>query len=191
MQVQILSPRCFLFMYLPNFITNPDQLLNSILENTPWEDRISARRECFQSSVPGIQYSYGRPPGHREYVSIPYTTQVATVTQNVNDLLSRHKLGQVNACFLNCYTDERKAIGWHSDDFDNMDHSVPIVVVSLGEPRELWIKEINGDEIQRQLLGSGSLFLMAPGMQKTHQHRIPKGGKKMGVRVSLTFRKFN
>lgn len=37
-------------------------------------------------------------------------------------------------------------------------------------------------------LESGSLCLMAPGMQDTHQHRIPKASYICGPRISLTFR---
>ncbi len=36
----------------------------------------------------------------------------------------------------------------------------------------------------------GSLFIMPPGMQHTHEHRIPKGDRAMGGRISLTFRRF-
>ena len=42
--------------------------------------------------------------------------------------------------------------------------------------------------IEKLLLGNGSLCLMQPGMQDTHQHRIPKAGKVVGKRISLTFR---
>jgi len=37
-------------------------------------------------------------------------------------------------------------------------------------------------------LGPGSVFIMHPGMQQTHQHRIPKAGKVVSPRISLTFR---
>ena len=37
-------------------------------------------------------------------------------------------------------------------------------------------------------LGHGSLCLMAPGMQDTWQHRIPKASFQCGERISLTFR---
>lgn len=43
-------------------------------------------------------------------------------------------------------------------------------------------------EIEKLTLNSGSLCLMLPGMQHTHQHRIPKAGRVVGTRVSLTFR---
>ena len=44
--------------------------------------------------------------------------------------------------------------------------------------------------IHQRLLEHGSMFVMPPGMQQTHQHRIPKGSRRMGTRISLTFRAF-
>jgi alkylated DNA repair dioxygenase AlkB len=37
-------------------------------------------------------------------------------------------------------------------------------------------------------LEHGSILIMKPGMQQTHQHRIPKAGFRCGPRISLTFR---
>lgn len=44
---------------------------------------------------------------------------------------------------------------------------------------------------QRFKLEEASLFLMPPGYQDTHQHRIPKHDRPCGWRISLTFRSFN
>jgi alkylated DNA repair dioxygenase AlkB len=44
------------------------------------------------------------------------------------------------------------------------------------------------DSVEKLWLESGSLCLMAPGMQDTHQHRIPKASYECGPRISLTFR---
>jgi alkylated DNA repair dioxygenase AlkB len=43
---------------------------------------------------------------------------------------------------------------------------------------------------QRFRLAHGSLFLMPPGYQDTHLHRIPKHDRPCGWRISLTFRSF-
>lgn len=73
-----------------------------------------------------------------------------------------------------------------------MDDSRPIAIVSLGAEREIWFQRadperrlITPDKLR---LGNGSLCLMAAGMQDTHQHRIPKAGRVVGPRISLTFR---
>lgn len=43
---------------------------------------------------------------------------------------------------------------------------------------------------QRITLEEGSLFIMPPGYQDTHLHRIPKHDRPCGWRISLTFRCF-
>ena len=43
---------------------------------------------------------------------------------------------------------------------------------------------------QRIKLEEGSLFIMPPGYQSTHLHRIPKHDRPCGWRISLTFRSF-
>lgn len=102
--------------------------------------------------------------------------------------------GPMGGCFLNRYDHDRQALGWHSDDSDIMDHTKAVVVVSFGEPREIWWRK-KGDKgvvptENRQLLEPGSLFVMPPGFQQTHEHRIPKGDRPMQTRISLTFRAF-
>jgi hypothetical protein len=47
---------------------------------------------------------------------------------------------------------------------------------------------MGGDNHEKVWLESGSLCLMKPGMQDTHQHRIPKASYICGPRISLTFR---
>lgn len=67
----------------------------------------------------------------------------------------------------------------------------PIAVVSLGAEREIWFKPQGSkglDEVDKLLLKNGSICVMAPGMQDTHYHRIPKHPEPCGHRISLTFR---
>lgn len=96
-------------------------------------------------------------------------------------------------CFLNRYLDQSDHLGWHADDSPEMDDARPIAVISLGVEREIWFRPIpvKGEppqEVSKVRLGHGSLFLMHPGMQETHQHRIPKASSLCGERISLTFR---
>jgi alkylated DNA repair dioxygenase AlkB len=69
-----------------------------------------------------------------------------------------------------------------------MDDKRPIATISLGVEREIWFRPNNSTDITKVLLGNGSLCLMLPGMQETHQHRIPKAPFHCGERISLTFR---
>jgi alkylated DNA repair dioxygenase AlkB len=184
-------------LYIPNFtgLIALGEHFQTWMGSVPWLDVTSARLECFMSKGGGVSYTYGEGRGVRTYTSIPDTWEVDLLQQQVNDFILRHYgWGPMNGCFLNRYDDHRRALGWHADDFRKMDHTRPIAVVSLGQAREIWWRP-NGErgivpEAQRQLLEHGSLFLMPPGMQHTHEHRIPKGSHEMSPRVSLTFRAF-
>ena len=165
-----------------------DAVLVDLIAETTWVSVTPSRHECFMSAS-AETYTYGSGPGARTYSPVPYTETVAEVQRRLNRHGSRY-----NVCFLNRYDDEKQQLGWHADDSPGMNHDHPIAVVSFGQPREIWWRE-NGQKgvippEQRQLLASGSLFVMPPGFQRTHQHRIPKGDRAMTARVSLTFREY-
>jgi hypothetical protein len=165
-----------------------DTNVSTLLDEIAWTRVREARAEYFMALEP-TTYTYGTPPFEQTYASGEWHPLVF----GVMGYLNRYGL-QYNVCFLNRYDDEHNQLGWHSDDSPGMLHEHPIAVVSFGEPREIWVRE-KGAKGQvppedRYVLGHGSLFVMPPGFQRTHQHRIPKGGHKMGPRVSLTFRRY-
>lgn len=177
-------------IYIPNYTTMPG--LDRLLREVDWLHVVEARSEAFMSAVTR-SYTYGKGRGERTYTSGPFAAGVEEVMDRLNvDLTPKH--GAMNVCFLNRYDGEHQQLGWHADDHPGTDHTKPIVVLSFGQAREIWWRP-NGQvgEIpasQRCLLEDGSMFIMPPGFQQLYQHRIPKGGKNMGCRVSLTFRSF-
>jgi alkylated DNA repair dioxygenase AlkB len=90
--------------------------------------------------------------------------------------------------FLNGYKDQSDQLGWHADDSPEMDDNRSIAIISLGAEREIWFRKNGETLIHKLLLENGSVCLMLPGMQDTHQHRIPKANHAVGKRISLTFR---
>lgn len=156
----------------------------------PWERRNAPRRECFMAMTPR-SYTYGRGAGERTYHSKPAPPSVVVIWEQVEKACGV----KFDGCFANGYADERQHLGWHSDDLGGTDHTRPIAVVSYGAAREIWFRPKpfehgaaqQGDSL---MLVPGSLLIMKPGMQLTHQHRIPKHFKKCGDRISLTFRGF-
>lgn len=180
-------------IYVPDYTEFPG--LDRLLTLVPWLRVTETRSECFMAdATPPLSYTYGKGSGERTYTSIHFAAGVREAMAVLNEELSRRGWGPVNVCFLNRYDSEREHLGWHADDHEGTDHTRPIAVVSFGEPREIWWRP-NGEKGEvpaerRQLLADGSLFVMPPGFQALYQHRIPKGGRAMGARVSLTFRAF-
>lgn len=168
-------------LYIPNFWPIAVEDLHKAI---PWEQRDTARAECFMSDPTGISYSYGKAGFERTYVSVetPMIVKEACAVIEV-------QLGvRLPMCFVNRYDSEKNHVGWHSDDSPIIDQTKPIAVLSLGAEREIWFKHVQTGEVQKLLLGHGSLAVMPAGMQATHQHRIPKGSRACGMRISLTLR---
>lgn len=157
-----------------------------ILEaEVPWVQKQERRGECFMSAESRTyQYLEDGPV----YESVGFHPLV----KEIMDRLNAEFGWKLNVCFLNFYADQTKALGWHADDAKEIDQSQPIAVVSFGQPREIWWREKsfkgNVPDDQRQLLEDGSLFVMPAGFQDEWYHKIPKGDRVMGSRISLTYR---
>ncbi len=169
--------------------------LDTLLREIPWLKVRDARQECFMADHE-LVYTYGVGEHAQAYTSIPYHPYIKRVQDRLNDPGTERLWpgNSYNVCFLNRYDDQQNRLGWHADDSPGMLHEHPIAVVSYGAAREIWVRQ-NGQtgvipQDQRQLLTDGSLFVMPPGFQRTHQHRIPKADHPVGVRVSLTFRRY-
>lgn len=171
------------------------------------------RREAFYCKH-DVPYTYGSGAGVRTYqpnLNIPDALGYIWMWLEFSTRV------KYEACFLNKYDSERDHLGWHADDSDVIDDARPIAVISFGAERQLWFREnphacyaCNGSgrydhngsppcgacdgtgratsEVEKLLLENGSLCIMLPGMQDTHQHRIPKHHAQCGTRISLTFR---
>lgn len=182
-------------IYIPKFIepARADAFFEMML-HIDWEQRPDAPRKEYWSNDFNHPYTYGRGHGIRTYQARPFPQAVSEIRQNILDLTSVNHEG----CFCNRYDNQHDQLGWHSDDDPGIDHEDPISVVTLGQPRAIqWRRLISyqgvapnaeSERVSTVMLEHGSLFIMRPGMQFTHQHRIPKAGAIVGTRISLTYR---
>ncbi len=179
--------------YVEDFISNPSEVFAE-LKALDWERRDTTPRSEYYVNDFGAPYTYGTGRGRREYLPRVKTPQIDRM-QNMLAMMTGHNL---EVCFLNRYLDQSDQLGWHADNSPEMDDARPIAIISLGVEREIWFREndpqanmlriVSEKPIHKLLLGNGSLCLMAPGMQDTHQHRIPKASRQVGERISLTYR---
>ena len=171
--------------YKQNFVDPKDY---EELISIDWVQRETTPRKEYWDTTLNLPYTYGRGRGLRTYEPNP----PLEIVQRYRELLT-HELGvYFEGCFLNRYDTSRDWLGWHADDDLGIDHSKPIAVVTLGQARNIQWK-LQGSKgleaIDSQLLEEGSLFVMPPGMQQTHFHRIPKASfEVVRPRISLTFR---
>lgn len=187
-------------IYIEKFVTDPspDDTLKSLLA-LDWERRSDAPRSEYYCNDYNDPYTYGRGAGRRTY-------EPRYMAECIWDV--RRPLEKLCGCvfdtvFLNRYLNQSDHLGWHSDDSPEMDDTRPVVSVSLGVEREIWVRpkpsgltslpvklkeERERDLIRKFKLAHGSAFIMPPGFQDRFQHKIPKASFMCGERISLTFR---
>lgn len=175
--------------YFADFVPYPDFNFMHLRDDLQWLEVTEARKEYFMSDV-SRSYTYGKGDYAREYHSNPYSPIVERMQADLNE--TTHC--QYNVCFLNRYDTQKHQLGWHADDSPSMDSNHPIAVISFGAEREIWWKLQSDKGVvpaqQRCKLEHGSLFVMPAGFQELYFHRIPKADREVGIRISLTFRRY-
>lgn len=181
-------------IYAPNFIQTPDEWFATLWAELNWERRPDAPRREYWTNTYNRPYTYGRGQGTRTYQS----QAIHPVIQTAQEMLFQSYAVAYEGCFLNGYEGKRDWLGWHADDDPGIDHSRPIVVITLGQARAIQFRRViragtKGDKgeygfTESLTLENGSLCFMLPGMQQTYEHRIPKTDFEAKPRISLTFR---
>ncbi len=180
--------------YLPGFVGSPDfawLLYRDLHASLPWTRAGNTpRMECYFNDAP-VPYAYGVGAGRRTYLPEPtWHPAVMVMRRRLEAILQL--AGPLDVCFCNLYADQREQLGWHADDSPEMDDARPVVTVSLGVARQIWLRPstqpTDPSTIERITLEPGSALVMHPGMQDAWEHRIPKHDRPCGPRISLTFR---
>lgn len=173
-------------IYIPNYVDAVEAAgqFSWLWDGLDWERRPNApRREYWQNNY-GLPYTYGRGAGQRTYECKPWDGFVLATMERINSEFGF----AMDCCFINGYNDEKDALGWHADDSPEMNPAEPVLSLSLGAERYIHTRDNATSEVNKYLLGSGSLFIMPAGFQQSHQHKIPKGDRPCGHRISLTYR---
>lgn len=171
--------------YTPGFVEAPDKVFDTLWNELAWERRGSTPRREYYCNLVDVPYVYGSGMGVREYLPKPWHPAITGITAAAERFLHT----RFEVAFLNGYENSRDHLGWHADDSDTMDDARPIAIITLGAEREIWFCP-QGDRktVSKLKLETGSLCVMAPGMQDTHWHRIPKADFECGPRISITLR---
>ena len=168
--------------YIEGFAT--DLSYDDLNEAIRWEDRGVPRSEAYYADRMA-PYTYGSGAYARTYLPhVDWSDRLAELRARTE----AHCGQAFELLFCNRYIDDHQHLGWHADDSPSVDDARPIPVISFGSAREIWFRENGKGEVQKLLLAPGSLLIMHAGMQRTHQHRIPKAGRIVTPRISLTFR---
>ncbi len=175
--------------YTPNWVRTEaaDECFIRLWDELAWVRHPGVPRREYYVHVDNKPYSYGLAAYARTYEAQPMHDTILKLWMMAESQFQC----AFETCFLNGYEDGKDFLGWHADDSPEMDDARPILIVTFGAEREIWFRKNGagpGDRVPLRL-GHGSLCEMKPGMQDTHQHRIPKSSENVcGPRISLTFR---
>jgi len=135
-------------------------------------------------------------------VATPLERQVAAAVRQEYERRLGHAF-PLNHFLLNRYRHGQDSVDWHDDDDKKrksrqvrfLDHTKGIASLSLGQSRvfQVRLKSWRSAEGAARWSGDldhGDLVFMKPGMQSTHDHKVPKtrASDRQGVRYNLTFR---
>lgn len=105
--------------------------------------------------------------------------------------VSRIACADFNYILVNNYLDQTKGISYHSDDEKELGEFGIVAGISLGQERPIYFKSDITNQVIKIPLPHNSLYVMFYPTNKYWQHSIPKSKKRLGQRISLTFRKIN
>ena len=84
-----------------------------------------------------------------------------------------------NSVLVNRYANKNISLDWHQDDEPAVDQSHPIITLSVGATRRFWVSDSktkdNRTESYVERLKENSVFVMKPGLQETHYHKLDIG----------------
>jgi alkylated DNA repair dioxygenase AlkB len=112
---------------------------------------------------------------------------MANAPEEIKELrskLSKEQHQVVNYLSLNRYPDGTAGIGYHNHKED-LELNTPVLLVSVGAPRTFWIRKFKETTSVGTPAPHGSLIVMPPEMNLTHQHAVLPEPKVVGVRYSF------
>jgi len=131
---------------------------------------------------PGVKYTYSK----KTLGTSPWTPILLKIKREVESI----KNTKYNFVLVNKYVDGSHNMGFHADDEDEIDQSVPICSVSFGASRDFtFLPKRNNDDKLTIPLHDGTVLFMTEPTQKFWKHAIPKRLKVKTARINLTFRK--
>jgi len=205
-----------LFKYIPNIISSEEsEQLRHWLDSQDFRDgncisgkKIPRQQLWFQEN--GRYFCEDWKYRYERWTSLEYPTILKTLQKNMNDKVSDILKGTIhvdipklNSILINKYRDGNDSIRPHRDTAQSFGDTPTILILSIGEPREMVIKKVIYDQENmaslkedresylelRYTLEPNSLFIMKGASQKYFTHEIIKNDTKY-VRFSLTFRKY-
>jgi len=184
-----LSPQSEPFTFYPRFLGQAEaDHLFSHSQTLAWQQN---EIKMFGNllKVPRLEAIYGDEGCNYRYSNILLKPQPWTAPLlEVRDRIESETGYRFRITIGNQYRSGSDHIGYHSDDSPELGERPAIASLSLGGTRRFQIRDRLTKETQSFDLQHGDLFVMHPGCQQTHVHRLAKTAKTVEERINWTFR---
>lgn len=147
--------------------------------------------------IPRRQVAYGEPGTFYRFAGNVVEARnwyedgiIETLLRKLRHKLEVHAGSQFNFVLINRYEDGDQYIGFHTDSEADLGPEPKIAGISFGAVRPLHFKRISTGTTDIKVdLDPGSVVIMHHPTNVYWKHSIPKTAKKIGPRISLTYRK--
>ena len=129
-----------------------------------------------------IHYNYGVSGGSPENEIMD--DKLVDITRTVNEALGTN----YNTILMNVYKNGNDYISQHQDKETGWADGTDFSTVAFGNPRHFVLVNKNSGNRHKILHEQGYAIQLPPPMNRDWTHGIPKAGRTVGMRISLTFR---
>ena len=162
---------------IDDFVSNSDDLFRYLCKEVDWDERLKSRKTASY----GVAYNYSG----MAYPETEMLKELIPICEKID-----FQIGFMpNNCLLNYYPDGNSTMGYHSDNWEQLEQNTGVVIISLGASRIISYRNKKDKAIERKYtLNCGNMLYMSNSVQEQWMHAIPKQSQAE-ARISLTFRK--
>ncbi len=167
---------------LPCWLRGADAVFDALVQQRTWR----------QHTVPMYERMVAEPR-LTSWWSVADGSEPLPVLRVARGALSARYRRRLTSIACNLYRDGQDSVAWHGDRLAER-HDAHVAILSVGEPRPLHLRprpgcpESSGARSRSFVLGDGTLLVMGGTCQATWQHCVPKTARRIGPRMSITFR---
>lgn len=172
--------------YVPGWLDGADSLFDDLMERLDFRQRTGVPMYDRLVDEPRLTSWWNEA----ESTEAPLPV-LADARWSLGDRYGRH----FDSIGFNLYRDQNDSVAWHGDRHRHRVSEPVVAILSVGETRAFQMRRVRGSEHGESGgasltwgLGHGDLFVMGGACQREWQHCVPKRRRRVGPRLSITFR---
>jgi hypothetical protein len=184
--IEIAIGACEIARYVDGFIGHPDtvEAYFTILQaKLDWTSHPTSTRAAYWWSSLQRPYTTRNGRGSRVHRPMPDHWVITAIRRQ----LERHLGFEYEGCLLSRRRNGRDFCSWSGFAALGINDERPVAIVTLGAGHDVEWRRIGTVQRAEYFLAPGSLLLLQPHAQQTHEQRIPRS-PEIAPSITLTFR---